>query len=129
MCGLKPYSDTMLRLNENLDFNPHLVPCKFQYPDRHVYRLLYKNDHLYLFFSDRPTGYKQPLLSSVYSPTSQRKEYRSSYQLSNQSSDDRPPSPSGRSDISESTTVLMAGFESYKPLNRSGESAIISFTH
>lgn len=61
------------------------------------------------------------LATPLYSPPNRRKDsYRAPYQPSNQSSDDRPPSPSGRSDISDSTTVLMAGYEAYKPLSRSG---------
>ncbi|XP_067946112.1 dynactin subunit 1-like isoform X2 [Watersipora subatra] len=62
-----------------------------------------------------------PLGKSAYSPPSRRNDnYRPSYQPSNHSSDDRPPSPSGRSDISDSTTALMAGYETYRPLSRSG---------
>ena len=87
----------------------------------------------FIILTDRP-GYKSSLystkdsspLKSAYSPANKRKDtYRPSYQQSNQSSDDRPPSPSGRSDISESTTVLMAGFEAYKPISRSGRVAVI----
>lgn len=104
--------------------SPHNSPGKF---DSWCSRFSLERPSLKTVYGSRDTS---SLLDSGYNLANQRKDpYRPSYQASNQSSDDRPPSPSGRSDISESTTVLMAGYEAYRPLSRtSGMSSYFSWS-